>query len=184
MIHCIIRSKSIVLHAIIQLEFATHPFRLETNFRLVLFLHQFGVLLTQLLGGTVTIPCLLLLRGLGIEQTHYMGLEVSRLIQSVGIQMNHLCPFTYSLSAPRHFLVNKTEMNGIIKDDIYRQYIQVTWENLTGVFSLNNLFAVGQFQSAKSSHYDLIFDKWHMEETKRIRKSRSPKVNFVCYCTI
>jgi hypothetical protein len=39
----------------------------------------------------------------------------------------HAPPFRYSLDAPSHLLANKQELNKIIREDIYRQYIQVTW---------------------------------------------------------
>jgi hypothetical protein len=41
--------------------------------------------------------------------------------------MDHLPPFKYSLNAPGQLLLTKQELNKIIKEDIFRQYIQVTW---------------------------------------------------------
>jgi hypothetical protein len=54
---------------------------------------------------------------------------VSNLLESVGIQTNRLPPFKYSLDAPGHILPTRQVLNKIIKDDIYMQFIQITWVN-------------------------------------------------------
>jgi len=38
----------------------------------------------------------------------------------------------YSLDAPGHHLPNKQEMNAVIKEDIYRQYIRISWITTPG----------------------------------------------------
>jgi hypothetical protein len=57
---------------------------------------------------------------------------VSDLLGSVGIQIDHLPPFQYSLDAPGHLLPTKQVLNKIIINDIYRQFIQITWVNPPG----------------------------------------------------
>ena len=54
---------------------------------------------------------------------------VSNLLESVGIQLDRLPPFRYSLDAPGHLLPTRQELNKIIREDIYRQFIQVTSVN-------------------------------------------------------
>jgi hypothetical protein len=50
----------------------------------------------------------------------------------VGIQIDRLPPFRYSLDAPGHLLPTRQVLNKIIRDDIYRQFIQITWVNPPG----------------------------------------------------
>jgi hypothetical protein len=54
---------------------------------------------------------------------------VSDLLESVGIQMDHLPPFLYSLDALGHLLPTRQVLNKIIRDDIYRWFIQIIWVN-------------------------------------------------------
>ena len=48
------------------------------------------------------------------------------LLQSNGILMDKLPPYKYSLDDPGQLLLNKLELNRIIREDIYKQDIQVT----------------------------------------------------------
>lgn len=48
----------------------------------------------------------------------------------VGVSVYCLPPFRYSLNALGHLWLNKQEMNRIIRDDIFMQYVQVTWLEL------------------------------------------------------
>ena len=41
--------------------------------------------------------------------------------------LHRLPPFQYSLDAPGHLLPIRQELNKIIKEDIYKQFIQTTW---------------------------------------------------------
>jgi hypothetical protein len=50
----------------------------------------------------------------------------------MGIQLDRLPPFRYSLDAPGHLLPTRQELNKIIRDDIYRQFVQITWVNPQG----------------------------------------------------
>jgi hypothetical protein len=56
---------------------------------------------------------------------------VSYLLESLGIQMDSLPLFQYSLDAPGHLLPTRQVLNNIIIDDIYR-FIQITWVNSLG----------------------------------------------------
>lgn len=55
--------------------------------------------------------------------------RVSNLLESVGIQLDRLPPFRYSLVAHGNLLPTRQELNKIIKEDTYRKFIQVTWVN-------------------------------------------------------
>jgi hypothetical protein len=70
---------------------------------------------------------------------------VSDLLESVGIQMDRLPPFRYSLDAPGHLLPTRQELNRIIRDDIYRQFIQITWVNPQGGLRPKMAFYVEHF---------------------------------------
>ena len=48
------------------------------------------------------------------------------------IQIDCLPPFRYSLNTPDHLLPTQQELNMIIRDDIYRKFIQITWVNPPG----------------------------------------------------
>lgn len=52
---------------------------------------------------------------------------VTELLEASGIQIDHLPPFQYSLNALGHLLPNQQKLNKIIKEDIYRRYVQTTW---------------------------------------------------------
>jgi hypothetical protein len=66
----------------------------------------------------------------GRAQCWFTG--VSDLLESVGIQIDLLPLFRYSLDAPGHLLPTRQVLNKIIRDDIYRQFIQITWVNPPG----------------------------------------------------
>lgn len=55
-----------------------------------------------------------------LSLTCYWYVGVSDLLESVGIAMDQLPLFIYSLDAPSHLLPARHEMNKIIRDDIYR----------------------------------------------------------------
>jgi hypothetical protein len=55
--------------------------------------------------------------------------RVTDILKASGIHIDHLPPFQYSLNAPCHLLPNQQELNKIIKEDIYKRYIQITWTN-------------------------------------------------------
>jgi hypothetical protein len=57
---------------------------------------------------------------------------VSGLLASMSIHLDRLPPFRYSLDAPSHLLPTKKELNKIIRDDIYRQFVQIIWANPQG----------------------------------------------------
>jgi hypothetical protein len=133
----IIRCKQTVPHHIILAEFGARPFRLETVFVLVFFLHRIRGLTDSAKGrdrysylAYYSSKTIALSNPLGRAQSWFTG--VSNLLKSVGIQMDRLPPFWYSLDAPGHLLPTKQVLNKIIRDDIYRQFIQITWVNPPG----------------------------------------------------
>jgi hypothetical protein len=128
----IIRCKQTVPQHIILAEFGAHPFRFETMFRLVSFLHRirsFG----DSVKGRDRYPYLAyrsfevvsLSSPPGWARCWFEG--VSGLLALVGIRLDCLPTFRYSLDARGHLLPTRHEMNKIIKDDIYRQFVQIAW---------------------------------------------------------
>ena len=57
---------------------------------------------------------------------------VSDLLELVGIKLDRLPPFRYSLDAPGHLLPTRHHLNKIIRDNIYKLFIQITWVNPQG----------------------------------------------------
>jgi hypothetical protein len=127
----IIKCKQTVPHHIILAEFGAWPFRLETMFKLVSFLHCIQGL-ADLAKGRDRYPYLAYCSSKTISLSSPLGRArgwfagVSVLLESVGIQMDRLPPFWYSLDAPGHLLPTRQVLNKIIKDDIYRRFIQIT----------------------------------------------------------
>lgn len=48
---------------------------------------------------------------------------------SVGISIDRLPPYRYSLNALGHLLSTRQEFNKVIQNDIYKQFVQVIWTN-------------------------------------------------------
>ena len=127
----ITRLKQIVPQHIILVEFGAQPFRLETIFRLVSFLHRIRGY-ADTLKGRDRYPYLAYCSSKAIARTHLGRTKcwftgISGLLGSVGIQMGTLPPFRYSLNAPGHLLPSRQELNRIIREDIYRQFVQITY---------------------------------------------------------
>ena len=133
----IIRCKQTIPQHIIPVEFGAQPFWLETMFRLLSFLHRirsFG----DSAKGWDRYPYLAYLSSEAISLSSpsnrargwFAG--VSGLLALVGIQLDRLPPFRYSLDAPGHLLPTRHELNKIIMDDIYRQFVHITWVNPQG----------------------------------------------------
>jgi hypothetical protein len=107
------------------------PFQLETMFGLFYFLHHIQGLVNSVMGRyrymyldyhssnmiSLSIPS---------SQTRGWFARVSDLLGSMGIHINHLPLFWYSLDALGHLLPIRKVLNKIIRDDIYRQFIQIT----------------------------------------------------------
>ena len=70
---------------------------------------------------------------------------VSDLLESVGIQMDRLLLLIYSFDAPGHHLPTKQKLNRIIKDDIYKKFIQTNWVTPQGGLRPKMAFYVGNF---------------------------------------
>ena len=117
-----------MLQHIILVEFGAQPFRLEEVFRLVSFLHWIRGLADSSKGRD-RYPFLAYYSAQTIFRDTHPGrtkcwlTEVSDLLASVGIQLDRLPPFQYSLDAPGHLLPVRQELNKIIREDIYKQFI-------------------------------------------------------------
>ena len=105
----IIRGKQAVPQHIILAEFGAHPFRLETVFKLVSFLHRIQGFFDSSKGRD-RYPYLAYFSSKTIARATHSGrakcwfIGVSSLLTSVGIQLDHLPLFQYSLDAPSHLL--------------------------------------------------------------------------------
>ena len=51
------------------------------------------------------------------------------LLSSIGIDIDRLSIFQFSLDAPAHLLPSRQELNEHVRLDIYRFYITATWVN-------------------------------------------------------
>jgi hypothetical protein len=106
-------------------------------FRLVPFLHYI-LSLVDLAKGQDRDPYLAYCSFATIALSHPLGRArgcyagVSHLLESMGIQIDRLSSFRFSLDAPNHLLLTRQVLNKIIKDDIHRQFIQITWVNPPG----------------------------------------------------
>ena len=137
LLRCIIRCKQSVPQHIILAEFGVRPFRLETVFRLVSFLHRIRSYADSRSGqdrypylAYCSSETIALSSPPGRARGWFAG--VSDLFESVGIHIDRLPLFRYSLDAPGHLLPTRQKLNKIIRDDIYRQFIQTTWVNPQG----------------------------------------------------
>jgi hypothetical protein len=63
--------------------------------------------------------------------------------------MDLLPPFRYSLNAPDYLLPIRWEMNTIIQEDIYKQFVHVTWINPQGWLRPKMAFYVEHFMVMK-----------------------------------
>jgi hypothetical protein len=63
----------------------------------------------------------------------------------MGSQIHHLPSFRYSLDSLGHLLPTRQELNMIIRDDIYMQFIQTTWVTPQGGLCPKMAFYVTQF---------------------------------------
>jgi hypothetical protein len=97
----------------------------ETVFGLVSFLHRIQGLADSTKGqdrypylAYCSSETISLSSPLGRARGWFAG--VSDLLESVGIQIDRLPPFRYSLDAPGHLLPTRHVLNKIIRDDIYR----------------------------------------------------------------
>ena len=146
----IIRCKMIVSQHIILVEFGAQPFRLEMVFRLVSFLHCL-----QCLANSIKIrdryPYLAYCSSKTIAHSTPSGRArcwftgVSNLLELVGIQLDRLPPFRYALDVPGHLLPTRQELHKIIREDIYRQFVQVTWVNPVGGLHPKMAFYIEHF---------------------------------------
>ena len=105
----IIRCKQTVPQHIILAEFGAQPFRLKMVFILVSFLHRIQGLANSAKGQD-NYPYLAYCSAETIARTAHLGKAkcwltgVSNLLTSVGIQLDHLPSFQYSLDSPGHLL--------------------------------------------------------------------------------
>lgn len=130
----IIRCKKTVSQHIILADFGAQSFWLEMVFSLVSFLHHVRGFADPIQSreqypykaycSSETIACS---TPSGQARCWFRG--VSDLLESVGIQLDRLPPFQYSLNAPSHLLPTRQELDKIIREDIYKKFIQFTWVN-------------------------------------------------------
>jgi len=137
LLQCINRCEQIVPRHVILAEFWAWHFQLETVFKFVSFQHRIQSFVDLVKGRdqylyyayfsskTISLsspPC----------RVSGWFAKVSNLLWFMGIQLNYLPPFKYSLNAPSHLLPTKQELNKIIGDDTYTQFIQITWVGTEG----------------------------------------------------
>ena len=53
--------------------------------------------------------------------------QATSLLGSIGIEIDRLPPYQFSLDAPAHLLPSRQVLNEHVRQDIYRQYITTTW---------------------------------------------------------
>jgi hypothetical protein len=128
---CIIRCMRTVPQVIIQAEFMALPLRIESIFGFVSLLHWVHGYADSL-ANRDHYPYLAYYFSEAIATINASGwgccwfAEVTCLLQLVGISMDHLPPFRYSLNSSNRILLTKKELNKIIREDIFKQFIQVT----------------------------------------------------------
>ena len=54
------------------------------------------------------------------------------MLGSIGIEIDRLPPYQFSLDAPAHLLPSRQVLNEHVRQDIYRQYITTTWCHPSG----------------------------------------------------
>ena len=132
----IIRCHKFIPHSIILVDFGVHPFRLAAIFDLVWFLHLLrGFADTAVdrnrysyLAYCSSISIAATESGSSSRAHCWYG-QVSSLLSSIRISMDHLPPFQFLLDAPAHLLPSRQELNEHVRLDIYRLYISTTWGN-------------------------------------------------------
>ena len=53
--------------------------------------------------------------------------QATSLLDSIGIEIDRLPPYQFTLDALAHLLPSRQELNEHVRQDIYRQYITTTW---------------------------------------------------------
>jgi len=151
----IIRCKQIIPQQIILAKFGARPLWLETIFLLVSLLHHIWSFFDSVTGQDRYLY-------LAYYSSESIALSSPRghtrcwfardlaLLEYVGISIDQLPPFRYSMDAPGHPLPTRQELNRIIKDDIYKQFVQVTWTNPQGKLRPKMAFYVENYIEASS----------------------------------
>ena len=133
----IIRCHRSTPHSIILAEFGAHPFRLAAIFDLVWFLHRLRGF-ADMAGDRDRYSYLAYCSSVSTAavesgaRARCWYAQVSSLLSSIGIDIDHLPPFQFSLDAPAHLLPSRQELNEHVRLDIYRCYITATWVNPPG----------------------------------------------------
>jgi hypothetical protein len=134
LLQCIIRCKQTKPQHIILVKFGAQPFRRETIFKLVCFLHcirtfadsvserERCLYLAYFSSETISLSS-----PSSWDRGWFAG--VSTLLEYVGIQIYHLPPFINFSDAPGHLPLTRHELNIIIRDEIYKYFIHITWVN-------------------------------------------------------
>ena len=130
LVQFLIRCQPTTPTSIIFSKFDAHPFRLCTIFDLVWLLHRLQGFVDSINGKccysylAYCSSTLIVASNLTSRVCCWYAQE-SRLLNTIGIDIDHLPPFHYSLDMPTHLLPSHSELNEITRMDIYRKYIQV-----------------------------------------------------------
>ena len=121
----IIRCHRSTPHSIILAEFGTHPFSLAAIFYLIWFihcLHGFVDSIDERGRYSYLAYCsfVAIARSNTNSCARYWYAQASSLLSSIGIDIDCLPPYQFSLNAPAHLLPSRQELNEHVKLDIYR----------------------------------------------------------------
>lgn len=149
-LQCIIKCHRSTLHNIILVEFGAHPFRLGTRFDLFWLLHQLWSFVdcpddSHIFSYLAYYSYKEVAGSDSGHRSHCWYIRASALLGLVGISMDHLPPFQFSLDTPTHLLPPQGELNEHIRLDIYRQYVITTWRNPPCGLHLRMAFYVEHF---------------------------------------
>lgn len=130
MLSRMIRAKSSVPHEIMLAEFGATPLALEAAFQAVTYLHrirEFG----DTTSGRARLPWLALTSSMdlaGRGDTHCWYSRLSKWMTSLGLDMDRLPPFRYSLDDPRLcWEMTRHEISQVIRADLLQLHTYRTW---------------------------------------------------------
>ena len=124
------RNKSSVPHQIIQAQFGASPLQLDTTFQVITYLHRvkdFG----SSHDGHLRLPWLALSSSMALsdegDQICWYS-HLSSWLSRLGINIDRLPPFQYSLGAPSSYTSpTEQEVNQIIREDLLQLHTFRTW---------------------------------------------------------
>lgn len=127
----IIRCHWFTPHNIVLAEFGAHPFRLGTIFSLVWLLHRLRSFVDSF-DDRHRYSYLAYCSSMEVASSDSghrsccWYTQVSALLGLIGISLDHLPAFQFSLDALAHLLPPQWELNEHVRLDIYRQYVITT----------------------------------------------------------